>query len=60
MSEIFLKKCSEVPKNNCTENGELIRIITGGSGLSFKGTGFYLTDYKKKDKKNGDADKRKS
>lgn len=25
----------------------LIRIIGGGSGLIFKGSGFYLTDYKK-------------
>jgi putative FmdB family regulatory protein len=25
----------------------LIRIIAGGAGLVFKGSGFYLTDYKK-------------
>jgi len=23
------------------------RILTGGSGLIFKGSGFYITDYKK-------------
>ena len=28
--------------------GELERIITGGSGLIFKGSGFYITDYVKK------------
>jgi putative FmdB family regulatory protein len=28
----------------------VIRIISGGTGLIFKGSGFYLTDYKKKDK----------
>ena len=26
------------------------RLITGGAGLVFKGSGFYITDYKKKSK----------
>jgi len=26
------------------------RIVSGGTGLIFKGSGFYLTDYKNKDK----------
>jgi putative FmdB family regulatory protein len=26
----------------------LVRVIGGGAGLHFKGSGFYLTDYKKK------------
>jgi putative FmdB family regulatory protein len=31
---------------NChTEN--LVRVLGGGSGVIFRGTGFYLTDYKK-------------
>lgn len=29
-------------------SGELERVITGGSGLIFKGSGFYITDYKNK------------
>lgn len=29
------------------QHKSLIRIIGGGSGLIFKGSGFYLTDYKK-------------
>jgi len=33
-----LEKCS-----NC--EGEVRRIISGNTGLIFKGTGFYLTDY---------------
>ena len=37
-----LKKC---PK--CGKVG-LKRLISGGSGLIFKGTGFYITDYKNK------------
>ena len=27
--------------------GELERVISGGVGLIFKGSGFYITDYKK-------------
>ena len=28
-------------------DGKVRRIISGGSGMIFKGTGFYLTDYGK-------------
>ncbi len=28
--------------------GELVRVITGGTGIIFKGSGFYITDYKNK------------
>ena len=39
----------------CEECGDKIeRVITGGTGLIFKGSGFYLTDYK--DKKKTDSD----
>ena len=31
------------------------RVITGGAGLHFKGSGFYITDYKKSS--GGDAPK---
>jgi len=32
---------------NCEENNcNVTRVISGGSGLIFKGSGFYLTDYK--------------
>ena len=32
---------------NCDEkNCNVTRVISGGSGLIFKGSGFYLTDYK--------------
>ena len=39
MSELPLSRCE-----NC--GGEVKRLITGGTGLIFKGSGFYLTDYK--------------
>jgi len=38
---------------NCSQCGAFCveRIITGGSGLNFKGSGFYETDYKRKNQK---------
>ncbi len=38
-----IKDCPKCKKKNCVE-----QIISGGSGLIFKGSGFYITDYKKK------------
>ena len=29
------------------ESCKVVRVISGGTGLIFKGSGFYLTDYKK-------------
>ena len=40
MTDPLIRKC---PK--C--GGRVRRIISGGAGLIFKGTGFYVTDYKK-------------
>lgn len=40
-------KCPE-----CGTRGE--RIITGGGGLIFKGSGFYITDYKRAGDKQAD------
>ncbi|HVU18737.1 MAG TPA: zinc ribbon domain-containing protein [Candidatus Didemnitutus sp.] len=42
MKEAPLKKCPACGKST------LRRKISGGSGLIFKGTGFYITDYKNK------------
>src|SRR6187402_3009283 len=37
----------------CPECGEIAeRIMSGGAGLLFKGTGFYITDYGKDGKKD--------
>jgi putative FmdB family regulatory protein len=44
ISDATLAKCPE-----CDTPGE--RVITGGAGLVFKGSGFYITDYKR----SGDA-----
>src|SRR5688572_25561640 len=36
---------NEIPSPN--GDGMAVRIISGGAGLLFKGTGFYITDYGK-------------
>lgn len=46
MSSAGRAKC---PK--CGKPGE--RQISGGAGLLFKGSGFYITDYKRKDQPKG-------
>ena len=40
--------CENCKKEDC----EVERIISGGTGLIFKGSGFYLTDYKNKKSDN--------
>ena len=46
---------SDFPFLTCEEcGGKIERVITGGTGLIFKGSGFYLTDYK--DRKKTDSD----
>ena len=42
MTDAKLTKCPKCHKN------KLSRLIGSGSGMIFKGTGFYETDYKKK------------
>ena len=38
---------SDITKSICEKcEGKINRVITGGTGLIFKGSGFYLTDYK--------------
>ena len=43
----YFQKMSDIAKSNCEKcKGKINRVITGGTGLIFKGSGFYLTDYK--------------
>ena len=42
MSDAPIWECPECKKNS------LRRVISGGTGLIFKGSGYYLTDYKNK------------
>jgi len=51
---------SDLPLTVCPLCGSTIRrLVSGGSGLIFKGKGFYLTDYKK-NKTNTSLNKNKS
>ena len=45
-SGAFSNWCGSIP---------VIRVISGGSGLIFKGSGFYITDYKKKSSGDGSS-----
>src|SRR5689334_23179441 len=47
--EKFYRKISDAPSElACPECGKLaMRLVSGGAGLLFKGSGFYLTDYGK-------------
>jgi putative FmdB family regulatory protein len=56
--ERFYRKMSEgVSEMACPECGKVAtRQLSGGAGLVFKGSGFYLTDYgKNAHRKGGDA-----
>jgi len=41
MNDAPLSKCT------CGKEGEVEKMISSGSGIIFKGTGFYVNDYKK-------------
>ena len=51
MTENRLKKCPECSKN------KLDRLIGTGTGMIFKGSGFYANDYKKKESTKKDSTK---
>lgn len=56
-------KMNDVTPQTCPECGAAAeRVITGGAGLVFKGSGFYITDYKRapSEKGAGDKDQKKS
>jgi putative FmdB family regulatory protein len=45
----LLQRITEGPVQKCPKcGGKPERQISGGAGLVFKGTGFYITDYKNK------------
>jgi len=54
MTEDPLKVC---PKDKCQQatwgKGKIQRSISGGAGLIFKGSGFYITDYRSDSYKQG-------
>lgn len=49
----LVQKMSDPPKKRCPEcRGKVIRKIGAGAGLLFKGSGFYITDYRSEDYKS--------
>ena len=43
---------ADSPLEECPScNGKLERLVSGGAGLIFKGSGFYITDYKQSNTK---------
>ena len=54
--EVFQSMKDEPLKTcNCGKGGAVRRKIGGGSGLIFKGSGFYITDYKKSSSSGSDS-----
>jgi len=53
---------TEEPLIRCPKCGtdNLVRVIGTGGGLIFKGTGFYLTDYKKSHVSHEEGQKKKT
>jgi len=62
----YFQKITDEPMQICEKcGGDLKRLISGGVGPIFKGTGFYQTDYKnpqnsKSEKKETKNDSKKS
>lgn len=56
--EVF-QRMSEPPLDKCIHCGAMAeRLLSAGAGLLFKGSGFYITDYRSDSyKKAADADK---
>ena len=54
----YFQSMKEEPRTVCLRcQGRLTRLVSTGTGLIFKGSGFYITDYKKKDNGGGHAAK---
>lgn len=45
----YFQSIKDEPLTNCLceKKGEVKRLISSGTGIIFKGSGFYVTDYKK-------------
>jgi putative FmdB family regulatory protein len=56
-----LQSITEPPLEKCPKCGKntLKRLIGAGAGLIFKGSGFYLTDYKRKSTSGNSAPRKK-
>ncbi len=49
------------PIRTCPKcGGEVRRLISGGGGLIFKGSGFHITDYRSESYKKGEKEEKKA
>jgi len=56
----YFQYMSEPPIEVCPAcKGRLTRLVSAGAGLIFKGSGFYITDYKKSNGSHGSTVKGK-
>ena len=56
----YFQSMSEAPKDVCEKcGGKLARLLSAGAGLIFKGSGFYITDYKKSNSSPGGSSESK-
>lgn len=61
----YRQSINDKPLETCPETGQKVkRMISGGAGVVYKGTGWYVTDYKKSDNdrpsSNGSSDKQEA
>lgn len=57
----ILQSITDPPRRRCPEcRGAVKRIVMPGGGLVFKGSGFYITDYKRKGEAAPGTDKASS
>jgi putative FmdB family regulatory protein len=57
----MIQGMNDTPLTSCPTTGQPVkRIISGGGGVVYKGTGFYVTDYKNGGRKNGSSNSEKS
>lgn len=55
--ERFERKISDKSRVKCPTCGKMAqRLISGGAGILFKGSGFYITDYKRAGEKGGTSE----
>jgi putative FmdB family regulatory protein len=55
----LLQGINDPPRQRCPEcRGKVRRVLLPGGGLIFKGSGFYVTDYKRKEESASEAAKR--
>lgn len=51
-----IQKIREPPLETCPTTGQkVMRILSGGGGVLYKGDGFYITDYKQNKPKTGEG-----